>query len=134
MILADPKVYIDGQMGNRYAGLGVFHPDAYKYYLKVVGERDAVHGMCEDHRAAASIDLEEARDDIKNGRQIQCPLRVLWGKHGIIERCFDAVEEWQSVSSSTVEGEPVESGHYLPEELLDVLLKNIKEFLVYAQA
>lgn len=130
MILADPKVFVDGQMGNRHAGLGVFHPDAYNYYVKVMGEQEAVHGMCEDYRAAASIDLEEARDDIKTGRQIQCPLRVLWGKYGVIEKCFDAVNEWQSVSSSSVEGEPVPSGHYIPEELPDVLLKHVKEFLV----
>jgi hypothetical protein len=46
MTLPDPKVYIDGHMGNRYAGLGVFHPDVYEYYVKVIGEPEAVHGMC----------------------------------------------------------------------------------------
>jgi pimeloyl-ACP methyl ester carboxylesterase len=78
---------------------------------------DAVHAMCNDYRAAATLDLEEAREDLKAGRRIKCPVMVLWGKHGVIERCFDALAEWQAVSDAgvAVEGQAVDSGHYIPE-------------------
>jgi haloacetate dehalogenase len=40
-----------------------------------------VHAMCEDYRAAATIDLEHDRADRDAGKKIACPLRVLWSKH-----------------------------------------------------
>lgn len=129
-ITQNPQQFCDLFMGGRYSGLGAFHPDAYKYYVKVMGEQDAVHGMCEDYRAAAEIDLEESRADIAAGRLIKSPLRVLWGEHGIIEKCFDALKDWQAVSSSTVDGNKVPSGHYIPEEIPDLLLQNIQDFLM----
>lgn len=129
-ILQNSRQFTELFMGSRYAGLAVFHPDAFNYYVSVMEQEDAVHGMCEDYRAAAGIDLEEAREDIKAGRLIQSPLRVLWGDHGIIEQCFDCLKEWRDISSSTVDGHKVASGHYIPEEIPDELLREMKEFLV----
>lgn len=57
----------------------------------------AVYGMCEDYRASPSVELDEARKDIEDGKKINCDLRVLWGKNGVIEKCFDALAEWRSV-------------------------------------
>ena len=72
--------------------------------------------MCEDYRASASVDMDEAKEHLKEGRLIRCPLRVLWGKHGVIEKCFDAVNEWQIVAAPDIEvdGWNVDSGHYIP--------------------
>ncbi|KAH8808356.1 Alpha/Beta hydrolase protein [Xylogone sp. PMI_703] len=101
-----------------------------KIYAAQFGDAETVHGMCEDYRAAATIDLEEAKEDIKNGRQIQCPLRVLWGKQGVVAKFFDPLKEWKNVSNSSVDGESVDSGHFVPEEAPEAVLKHIKEFLV----
>lgn len=94
-----------------------------------MGDEETVHGMCEDYRASASIDLEEQKKDVEQGRKIKCPLRVLWGKSGVIEKQFDALAEWRNVSEEMVDGQTVDSGHYIPEEVPEVLLKHIKEFL-----
>lgn len=110
-ITQNAKQFAEYFMGARWGGLRHFHPDALAYYIEVMGREDAAHAMCEDYRDAANGDLAEARTDIEAGRFIQTPLRVLWGKHGIIEKCFDAVKNWQEVSTSSVEGEAVESGH-----------------------
>jgi haloacetate dehalogenase len=72
--------------------------------------------------------LEEQREDIKHGRKIKCPIRVYWGKHGLIELKFKAIDEWKKVSAGEVEGEALDSGHYIPEEVPDELLKRIQEF------
>jgi haloacetate dehalogenase len=88
------------------------------------------HAMCEDYRASITVDLEEAARDIEQGRHIQCPLRVFWGVYGVIEKCFDALAEWEKVSTSTVEGRAWDCGHYIPEERPGDVLANISEFFV----
>lgn len=130
MILNDPRGFAERFMGGRYAPLSMFNPECFEEYVKGLSNPDAVHAMCEDYRAAASLDMDEARKDIEAGRLIQTPLRVLWGKHGVIEKCFDAVKEWSAVSKSSVEGMNVNCGHYIPEEAPDVVVRNIREFFV----
>jgi haloacetate dehalogenase len=117
-------------MGGRHAGLKAFTPECFAQYLSVLEQPEAVHAMCEDYRAAATIDMEEARQDIKANRFIQNPLRVMWGKNGTIEKCFNAVADWSEISTAIVDGENIDCGHYIPEEAPDRLVKNIKEFFV----
>ncbi|KAF2430091.1 alpha/beta hydrolase [Tothia fuscella] len=106
----------------------VFHPDAVKEYVEQMRDIDGVHGMCEDYRAGATVDLDEQRGDIKEGRKIQCPLYVIWGKKGLIEKKYDAIAEWKKVSSGGVEGKALACGHYIPEELPDELLEIMEGF------
>jgi len=86
--------------------------------------------MAEDYRAAATVDLEEQRDDIAHGRKIQCPVKVLWGDKGLIEKKYKAVEEWKKVSAGIVEGQSLPSGHYIPEEAPEQLLEHIKSWFI----
>ena len=112
-------------------GMGVFDHECLAHYVSMMANPEAVHGMCEDYRASASIDLEEAREDIEASRQILCPLRILWGKKGVIEKTYDAIGEWKQVhATGEVDGESVDCGHYIPEEAPNVVLKHIREFLV----
>jgi haloacetate dehalogenase len=106
----------------------IFHPDAAKEYIDQMRDINGVHGMCEDYRSGATVDLEEQREDIKQGRKIQCPITILWGKKGLIEKKYDAIAEWKKVSDSSVEGEAVACGHYIPEEAPDVLMEQINKF------
>lgn len=116
-------------MGGRYAGLAPFAEECLAEYKANLADYDTVHAMCEDYRAAASIDLKEAEEDIVAGRKVQCPLRVLWGKNGVVGKLFDALPEWRSVSSQSVDGVAVDSGHYIPEERPEDVIANVLEFL-----
>jgi hypothetical protein len=88
--------------------------------------------MCNDYRAAATVDLDEARKDLDAGRKIRSPLRVLWGKRGVVERCFNCLEDWKAVTDEgvPVDGHAVESGHYIPEEVPDDVVSNVLDFFV----
>lgn len=111
-------------------GLNGFKEECVKSYIAQVGDEETAHGMCEDYRAGAGIDLEEAREDVEKARKVECPLRVLWGRGGVIEKQFDALGEWKKVSrEGVVSGENVDSGHFIPEEAPEVVVKHIKEFL-----
>lgn len=134
MILGNPGAVAARFMGGGKedeAGLDMFRAEAYAEYVKALADPATVHGMCQDYRAAATVDLEEQRADAEAGRLVRCPVTVLWGKFGTVEKCFDALAEWRKVTAEgvSVEGRAVESGHYIPEERPDDVVAAILKFL-----
>lgn len=127
LIGANTDVYVDRVMGSRHAGLAPFDPTALAAYRDALRAPGAVHAMCEDYRASATIDLEDDRADLERGNKIACPLRVLWGEHGVIERCFVPLDEWRRVARD-VSGRTLPCGHYIPEEAPDALVAEMLAF------
>ncbi|KAE9382002.1 alpha/beta-hydrolase [Stipitochalara longipes BDJ] len=129
LISGEPRKFAELFMGGRSGGYRGFEKEAWEEYVRVLGEIGAVHAMCEDYRASSTVDLDESRRDLEEGKLIKCPIRVLWGKHGVIEKCFDALKEWKGVAEEGVEvsGMSVDCGHYVPEQAPDEVLKNIRE-------
>ncbi|MDC6180461.1 alpha/beta hydrolase [Ralstonia solanacearum] len=125
LINAVPDFYIGKLMGLRHAGLEPFAPQAMAAYAAAMREPACVHAMCEDYRAAATIDLEHDRADRAAGRRIAAPLRVLWGQHGVIQRCFEPLVLWRAVADD-VSGGTVPCGHYVPEEAPAALLAEMR--------
>ena len=130
MVAAAPETYLKKKIGWGHAGLKPFTDETYAAYLSYVSDPATMHGMCEDYRAAASIDLEHDRADREAGRKIACDVRVLWGEFGVVNRCFHPVEDWRNVTADAhkVTGQTVPSGHYIPEEVPDELINEIKTF------
>ncbi|MBS0320812.1 MAG: alpha/beta hydrolase [Proteobacteria bacterium] len=126
LIGADPRYYVHRLLaGWGNAGLDVFDPIALREYERCFEAPGAIHAMCEDYRAAASIDLAHDRDD---GARIACPLLVLWGAHGVVARLFDPLAEWSAVAND-VRGEAFPAGHYLAEEVPDATFAALAAFL-----
>lgn len=133
LISQNPRRFAEMFMGGRQAkGLEIFAPECFDHYVHNLGDPAIVHAMCQDYRASASLDLEEARADIQNKRFIKCPLMVFWGRHGVIEKCFDAVQEWRAVTDPDVpvEGHSIDSGHYIPEHAPDEVVAAIEKFFL----
>jgi len=129
LIEADPAAYARDVMGSRSAGLAPFDPRALAEYQRCLALPGAAHGICEDYRAAAGIDLEHDRADIAAGRRLAMPLLVLWGEQGVVHRCFEPLKEWRRVADD-VDGGTLPCGHYVPEEAPDQLLARVLPFLV----
>jgi haloacetate dehalogenase len=119
--------YLRSHMGRRHAGLEPFMPDAWPEYVRAFSDPAAIHASCEDYRAAATIDLEHDRADRAAGRKVTCPLLALWGEHGVIEKQFQPLDDWRRVASD-VRGRSVPSGHYIPEEVPDLLVDELIAF------
>jgi len=107
---------------------GFFHPDALADYLAAARNPDMIRGMCEDYRAAATIDFAHDQASRDAGDKIQCPLLVLWGAKGKIGQWYDALEIWRQYCAADVSGGPVNSGHYLAEEAPDEVLEKFLAF------
>jgi haloacetate dehalogenase len=128
LIQANPAAYVTDVMGNRSAGLAPFDARALAEYQRCLALPGAAHGLCEDYRASAGIDLEHDREDIAQGRKLEMPLQVLWGAQGVVQRCFDPLQEWQKVATQ-VTGQALPCGHYIAEEAPDALLAKSLPFL-----
>ncbi len=118
LIDTDPVRYVRSVMGGRHAGLTPFTPEALAEYERCAAMAGTGSSICEDYRASAGIDLEHDRADVQAGRRLVQPLRVLWGEHGAVGRCFDVLALWRE-RATQVTGEALPCGHYLAEELPD---------------
>lgn len=134
MMLTNPELLAEKCFGGGYTGaakdMGIFDAEAMKEYVKMLGDEDAVHGMCEDYRAGATVDLDEQGKDIEEARKIKCPVTVLWGKAGVVGKLFDALKEWRAISDGEVQGEELDCGHYIPEEKANEVIRHVKKLFV----
>lgn len=127
LIESDPGFYVRQVMGRRHAGLSVFAPQALAAYEEALKRPGSATSLCEDYRASAGIDLLHDREDRAAGRRLPQPLRVLWGRHGTVGRCFDVLRLWRDVAEQ-VDGRAVDCGHYLAEERPDDVLQDALSF------
>ena len=127
LIGTQPIFFMNEFMVKRYPGRHVFEPARWESYLAGMQDPACLHAMCEDYRASFTVDLEHDRADIAAKRKLAMPLRVLWGKHGMIQKCFKPLDDWAAVADQ-VSGHAVDSGHYIPEELPDVLATEVRAF------
>jgi haloacetate dehalogenase len=126
LIGSDPLFYLRTKLGGwGSAGTAFFDPRAMAEYERCFTP-EAIHAMCEDYRASASIDLEHDRAD--EDRRIECPLHVLWGERGVVQRLFTPIADWQARARGPVTGRTTPSGHYIPEESAALL---VDEMLAY---
>ena len=129
MIGADPAFFWLSKCGAPKAGLSPFVQQALDEYLTCFADPAAIHGACEDYRAAASIDI--AHDDADQTK-LQMPLLALWGQDGAIEAHFDCLALWKE-RAENVQGRALPGGHYLaeqhPQAVLDAWLPFFAEAL-----
>jgi haloacetate dehalogenase len=99
---------------------------AYNEYLRCFRDPAAIRALCEDYRAAASIDLAHDKEDLN--KKIECPFLVLWSEKGPFHRMYDVLQTWKE-RSSQVSGKALPAGHFLPEQVPDQLIAELKPFL-----
>ena len=128
LIEADPVAYVRDVLGRRSAGLAPFDPRALAEYVRCIELPGAAHGLCEDYRASAGIDLVHDQLDLDDKNFVKQPLLVLWGEQGVVHQCFEPLKEWSKVAVN-VQGKTLPCGHYIPEEAPELLLQQVQLFL-----
>jgi len=126
LIGAAPDYYLEKKIGKWSRGEGCFDPAALAEYKRCFRDPETIHATCEDYRAAAGIDLEHDRADLD--RKLACPLLVLWGAEGVIERSYPVLEIWRE-RAQDVTGKALPCGHFLAEEAPSETLAELLEFL-----
>ena len=129
LINAAPGVWFRAHTSRESKTPGFFHEEALADYLAAAHDPEAITGMCEDYRAAATIDLQHDRISRSEGCKVQCPMLALWGAKGRVGGWYDPVAVWGEYCSGGVTGAAVDSGHYLAEEAPDEVLAHLRTFL-----
>jgi haloacetate dehalogenase len=104
-------------------------PELRDEYARVYRDPANVHGMCEDYRASAGIDMEFDEADLKAGKKVTCPLHVLWASDGAMGRMYDVLGIWKETYGAKVTGAPLTGGHNLQEANPSGVLGQLLPFL-----
>ena len=95
-------------------------------YFRIQSDPANIHGMCEDYRAGASIDLEHDKADLS--KKIACPLLVLWAKPGAMDNLYDVLSIWKE-RGVNVTGKGMPGGHNMQEGAPEPVLAELQTFL-----
>jgi haloacetate dehalogenase len=119
ILTAAAEAIVDDALGGWGSPSTVFSPRIRDAYVQALRDPRHAHAICEEYRAAATIDREHDRADRASGRRIVCPLLVLWSAQGSLDTWY--VEQagpiglWR-VWGDDVQGHALKAGHFFPEE------------------
>jgi haloacetate dehalogenase len=113
-------------------GQGSFRGEILEEYVSTYRDPVRVHGICEEYRAAATIDVEHDRADKHMGRQIECPMLHLWAEGGPLDTFYETeggpLGIWRQWAPR-VHGQAMKGGHFFPEENPDGTAAVVTRFL-----
>ncbi len=121
------RTFLGGWGGG---GLSHYLPETLAEYERTWATPEGLHASCEDYRASAGIDLVHDRTSDAAGAKVRCPMLVLWGERGVVGRLFDPIADWEAKCEATVSGKALPAGHFIPEEVPELVLGELEPFLV----
>ena len=119
--------YIRRKLDKPGVGAAGFTKEAMAEYIRCCTPEN-IHGVCEDYRAAIEVDFEMDRIDLQAGRQVQCPVLVLWGENSHVERSFEPVHAWSHYAANIAGARKLPSGHYPAEQCPDETCEELISF------
>ncbi len=126
MILSDPEFFLKRHIGGQLKTPGATEPEMMAEYLRCYKNPEEIHAICEDYRAAQTIDLVDDATDRE--KRISSPLLLLWGAKGTVGKLYDVVETWKD-RALYPEGEALPCGHSPEEEVPEIFLAKYRAFL-----
>jgi haloacetate dehalogenase len=127
LLAADPDYFLDWtlrKMAKDHAALSSEAIDAYRNAFR---RPDVRHAMMQDYRAAASVDHDHDLADREAGRQLDCPVLVLW-EEGRFKSETMPLDVWRNWAADVV-GHPIPGGHLQMEEQPEAVLDAVLPFL-----
>ena len=131
ILTAAAEAIVDHALAQWGSPSPVFSPDVRAAYVQALRDPGHAHAICEEYRAAATLDREHDRVDRTSGRRISCPLLVLWSAQGPLGTWY--VEEsgpltlWRAWSEDA-QGQSLDAGHFFPEEVPEQTAKALERF------
>jgi haloacetate dehalogenase len=119
LIGAAPDAVVQDALAGWGSPSSVFPPAVQATYAEALRDPAHVHAICEEYRAAATLDRLHDQEDRAAGRGIACPVLALWSGIGALNEWY--VDEggplalWRTWAGN-VEGWAVDGGHFFPEE------------------
>ena len=129
LLSSNLEYYMRKKLEKHMHGQGGLEPEAVAEYIRCCTP-EQIHGVCEDYRAAATIDFEMDTADFNAGNKVKCPTLVMWGAKSHVEHHFKPREAWPQYAENIAGFVPLRAGHYpqeqAPEETYEALLRFLK--------
>jgi len=127
LVAGAPRALVDHMLDTWSDDPTVFGAALREHYTATFRDPARVHAICEQYRAAPTLDV--AHDEADLGvRPIRCPVLVLWSATGAVDAWYDPLAIWRRWAPD-VRGRAVDGGHFLPEEAPDAVTSELREFL-----
>ena len=129
LLAADPDFFIHFNLQRKIgpAARHRFPEDVLQEYSRCFADPRTIHGISEDYRASATIDMQYDLAD--RDKIIQTPLLALWGANGVVGGLWDVLAGWQE-RAANVSGFAVPNcGHFVPEEQPEIVLEAMLDFM-----
>ena len=126
LISGDPEFFLRRHIAGQLKTPGATSEALFAEYLRCYLDPATRHAICEDYRAAATIDLEHDSADADS--RVEAPLLALWGAKGTVGRLFDVLAIWRD-KARDVSGRALNCGHTLQEEAPEETLAELLAFL-----
>jgi haloacetate dehalogenase len=132
LVAAAPEAIVESALAEWGSDLSTFPADVRKEYVDALRSPAAVHAICEEYRAAATLDRTHDDTDRRAAHIIECPLLALWSMGGPLDEWYADVggplgvlRHW----GSNVRGWPVRGGHFFPEQNPADTIAALREFM-----
>ena len=124
------EVIVDNALGGWGSPPKVFPTGIRAAYIAALRDPGHAHAICEEYRAAASIDIDHDRADRDAGNRIACPVLALWSAGGPLESWYPEgpLALWRRWADH-VSGHAVEGGHFFPEAAPQHTAELLRAFL-----
>ncbi len=126
LIARAPAVIVDHMLDAWSEVRDAFPAELRAEYIARFSAPDTILAICEEYRAAATLDYQHDEAD-RGNRRITCPTLVLWSHTGAVAR-YQPLEVWKTCADE-VHGGPIPAGHFLPEESPEETTRHLLEFL-----
>ena len=126
MIGHDPALFLRKHIDGQLKTPGATEAAIFNDYLRCYQTKEMIHAVCEDYRAAATIDLDDDAQD--SDKRIEAPLLLLWGEKGTVGQLYNVVETWQD-KARHIQGHALPCGHSPHEEVPELFLSQLQPFL-----
>ena len=128
LLSSNLEYYMRKKLEKHMHGQGGLEPEAVAEYIRCCTP-EQIHGVCEDYRAAATLDFEQDTKDFEAGNKVRCPTLVLWGAKSHVEQYFKPREVWPQYAANIAGFEALPAGHYPQEQAPDETYRALAEFL-----
>lgn len=108
--------YILKKLTKLGIGKGGFSEETLKEYARCCTPEN-IHGVCEDYRAAVTIDMAMDTADFEAGRKITCPAAIYWGEYSHTRKYFDPLKAWPQYCADIKRIKSLPCGHYPAEQV-----------------
>ena len=126
LIGADPQLLLDHMLDSWSATPNAFPAAVRAEYLRAFRDPATLHAICEEYRAAATLDYRHDEAD-RGRRRIGCPVLALWSGRGALAAWYDPLAIWREWADD-VRGHALDCGHFLPEEAPDETYAALRDF------